>query len=133
MSCFHIIQYEQNGKIFRHSHKFFGCDKACFFHFQDVDVALARRGNRRTLSNCAQHSLDALYNHRRRTDSALAQDCGSKRKPQKTKFARDGFDNYGVLHIGGNLRAVFRTGKKISPLFSNPDCLPIFFIMLPTL
>lgn len=120
MSCFHIIQYEQNGKIFRHSHKFFGCDKACFFHFQDVDVALARRGNRRTLSNCAQHSLDALYNHRRRTDSALAQDCGSKRKPQKTKFARDGFDNYGVLHIGGNLRAVFRTGKKnISPVFKS--------------
>lgn len=27
----------------------------------------------------------------------------------------------------------FGLGKKISPLFSNPDCLPIFFIMLPTL
>lgn len=27
----------------------------------------------------------------------------------------------------------FGLGSKISPLFSNPDCLPIFFIMLPTL
>lgn len=27
----------------------------------------------------------------------------------------------------------FGLGKKIAPLFSNPDCLPIFFIMLPTL
>lgn len=27
----------------------------------------------------------------------------------------------------------FALGSKISPLFSNPDCLPVFFIMLPTL